>query len=184
MKRKEFLKGACTLGVCSCIGVKLFAQNAETNNADDSKMKDLEWKIDFIHKRFAKLIEIMNKNLDKNKVKSLLQNLGRECANINNNNAHKYKNNLEGFLLDIQKKWVEKVEYNKDKKIIKIYDKKRDKCFCPFVNDKFTSIDFCNCSIGWQKETYESIIGKPVEVTVEESVLRGGERCSFTIKFA
>ena len=35
----------------------------------------------------------------------------------------------------------------------------------------------------WQKETYESIIGKPVEVTIEESVLRGGERCSFTIKF-
>ena len=76
------------------------------------------------------------------------------------------------------------IKQNKNKKIIKIHDKKRETCFCPFVNHKFTSIDFCNCSIGWQKETYESILGKPVEVNIEESVLRGGKRCSFTIKFA
>ena len=33
-------------------------------------------------------------------------------------------------------------------------------------------------------ETYETILGKPVEVTLKESALRGSTRCVFEIRVA
>jgi len=39
----------------------------------------------------------------------------------------------------------------------------------------------CNCTLGWQQEAFSTVIGKPVTAEIEETVLRGGERCSFRI---
>jgi predicted hydrocarbon binding protein len=38
-----------------------------------------------------------------------------------------------------------------------------------------------NCILGWQKAAFSTVLGKPVTVEIEESVLRGGSRCSFRI---
>ena len=38
---------------------------------------------------------------------------------------------------------------------------------------------FCDCSVGWQKEIYESVLGKTVDVVLKESVLRGGKRPNY-----
>jgi predicted hydrocarbon binding protein len=32
------------------------------------------------------------------------------------------------------------------------------------------------------KETFEAVIGRPVDVALVESVKRGGQRCRFTIR--
>ena len=42
--------------------------------------------------------------------------------------------------------------------------------------------DFCNCSKGWQKQTYEIILGQKVDVDINTSILYGDNHCSFTIK--
>jgi predicted hydrocarbon binding protein len=39
----------------------------------------------------------------------------------------------------------------------------------------------CNCSLGWQKHTWETLLQKKVKVELTESVLRGGKRCVFKI---
>ena len=41
--------------------------------------------------------------------------------------------------------------------------------------------EFCDCTLGWQEEAFSTVLGKPVAVVVEESVLRGSSRCSFRI---
>lgn len=40
---------------------------------------------------------------------------------------------------------------------------------------------FCQCSIGWIKELFEAATGRSVNVTLEESVVRGGSRCRFRV---
>jgi hypothetical protein len=52
------------------------------------------------------------------------------------------------------------------------------------VKPGVTPPDFCNCTLGWQKEAYSAILGRPVEAELEESILRGGSRCVFRIRIA
>ena len=83
----------------------------------------------------------------------------------------------------MKKNWAENVEYNKGKKSIRVVGKKAENCYCPLVDKSITPKDFCNCSMGWAKQTYETVFEKPVKVTIEESILFGGERCSHLITF-
>jgi hypothetical protein len=39
------------------------------------------------------------------------------------------------------------------------------------------------CALGWQEAVYSSVIGKPVTAEIEETVLGGGCRCSFRLRF-
>ncbi len=41
---------------------------------------------------------------------------------------------------------------------------------------------YCDCSLGWQGTMFETVFGKPVEVAVVESLLRGGKTCRFEIR--
>lgn len=107
--------------------------------------------------------------------------MGRECAKEGRSEIIKYQGRIGEFLKDIQSKWVEKAEFIKELNVIKIEDKKRDQCFSPFVDMTLMSKDFCNCSIGWQKENYETILEKKVVVRVDTSILRGADHYSFTI---
>jgi predicted hydrocarbon binding protein len=95
----------------------------------------------------------------------------------------KYKNDIRGFLVAIQASngWVEKAEYNEKTGTIRIVDRSKN-CTCPLVEKGLTPSDQCECTLGWQKQTYSAILGKPVEAELEESILRGGSRCVFRIQ--
>ncbi len=88
-----------------------------------------------------------------------------------------------GFLTAIQlpSGWVEKTEYNEATGTIRIFDRSKT-CTCTLVDEKFTPSDQCECILGWQKETYSRILGKPVDAVLEESILRGSTRCVFRIQ--
>jgi predicted ArsR family transcriptional regulator len=180
MKRNEFLKSACKLGMCSCVGVSLLSGKSIADATDDAK-KELEQTMGFIHKRFAKLIEGMNSSVDEGTKTKILEGVGRTCAGEYKDSFLKYKDNLEGFLDNLKKTWADQAEYDKKSKTIRVVGKKQKSCFCPFVNNSMTPKDFCNCSIGFNKESFETVLGKPVDVKIEESILRGGERCTFVI---
>ena len=184
MKRKDFFKNICTYGICSCAAFTVIGHDVTYAGSDDQEqeIKNLEWKLGFIHKRFAKLLGIIDTSLGDNEKGEILEKLGRECAKDFKESALEYKGDIEGYLNEIMKKWVEKAEYNKEEGVIRIFDKKRETCFCPFIDKSFiTSDTMCYCSIGWQKEIYETVTGKPVNVKVTEAILKGGERCSFEI---
>ena len=175
MKRKEFIASACTLGICSCAMVSGGTLLAGTDEKED-------WKLGFMRKRFARLIEILTTTVDQETKIKILENMGRACAKENLAFYEKYKNDPEGYLNEVKQKWAEQTEYNKEARTVRIIGKKTEKCFCPFVDHSVTPKDFCHCSSGYIKETLETVLGKPVEAVIEESKLRGGKRCTHSAK--
>lgn len=182
MDRKEFFKKACTCGFCGCAGMGLFVPSAVKASKGEEPKED--WRIGFIQKRFAKLIDILNSNLDEAQKNDLLGQLGRACSNENVALPVKYKGDVEGYLKEVNTKWVDKYTLDLEKKEIRIWDKPRESCFCPFVDSSLMTDDFCNCSLGWQKQTYENILGHKVNVEINTSILRGGDCCSFIITWS
>lgn len=58
-------------------------------------------------------------------------------------------------------------------------------CLCPMAEaqtPKTLSSTYCLCSVGYVQEMHERSLGKPVNVELVDSVLRGGPRCKFQIK--
>jgi predicted hydrocarbon binding protein len=117
--------------------------------------------------------------LDKDTFIAVLKKLGAKCGD---DFANKYKNDPEGFFTFIKSLWADSVDYDKEKGIIKVNERIRETCNCPFIRGKDAPAILCNCSLGTQKRIYESLFNRPVNIILEKSVLRGDERCSFTIQ--
>jgi predicted ArsR family transcriptional regulator len=177
MERKDFLKNACAYGLCGCVGMSFLTGSSVLANPQSEEKSD--WRIDFMQNRYRDLISILNDTIDKETFIKVLNQLGAKCGEEFANN---YKNNPEGFFAFIKSLWADTVDYDKEKGIIKVNEKIRDTCNCPFVKAKDAPSVLCNCSLGTQKKIYESLFNRPVSVTLEKSVLRGDERCSFTIQ--
>ena len=93
---------------------------------------------------------------------------------------NKYRGNLQGFLEKIKTAWVERTEYDEKTGILRVIGKPAP-CACPLVKMGRTPVEFCDCSRGWTQAAFSTVLGRPVSVEIEESVLRGGSRCSFRI---
>jgi hypothetical protein len=59
-------------------------------------------------------------------------------------------------------------------------------CLCPMVESKPAGLSrtFCQCSVGYVKESFEQRFARPVSVELLDSVLYGGKRCRFKITVA
>jgi hypothetical protein len=57
-------------------------------------------------------------------------------------------------------------------------------CFCPLARaaQGRLPLEYCCCSAGWYRGIYQGIFQRPVEVTVEKSLLNGDAQCRFSIK--
>ena len=187
MQRKEFLK-SCTMGMCSCIAFSNLLPSSikaqEQTEEDNPEVKKLQGQMEFVHKRFATLVDLLNKEMDAEKRSKMFEELGRSCSAEYKDSYIKFENNVQGFLDEIKGKWVEDIQYDKENQTILITGMKVDDCFCPLAKKSVTPSDFCECSKGWQKGVFETISGKKVEATIVESALRGGEHCSFKIQIS
>jgi predicted hydrocarbon binding protein len=174
MDRKDFFKSACGLGICSCVGVGLLSGGKVL--ATESIEND--WKEKFVKYRYAKLIGILDSNLDEETKNKIIERLGNECSN--DGFANNYKNNLDGFFNEIHNRWGENATFDKEKGLIRVETPERD-CVCPLIDSKLISKSVCQCSVGWQAQTYRTILGKEVNAKCVESVIRGSKRCVFEI---
>jgi len=187
MKRSEFMK-TCA-GVCSCgvlgflapLSVSTEGAEGQTTTAP-AEENPLKRQLDGAQERFAKLLSIMGNDLDPAVRLKILQSLGRECAQDYDALLQKYRGDLEGFLAKIRTAWVERAEYDEKTGLLRIIGKPAP-CACPLVKPGRTPAEFCDCTLGWQEAAFATVLGKPVAVEIEESVLRGGTRCSFRITF-
>lgn len=57
-------------------------------------------------------------------------------------------------------------------------------CFCPLARAAKARLplEYCCCSAGWYRGIYQGIFRRPVEVTVEKSLLNGDGQCRFSIR--
>jgi len=186
MKRNEFLK-TCGVGVCGCGLLGLMAPLSSRAEGKDGQttvapadVKQLKEQLDAAHERFAKLVSIMGEDLGGGARDKILARLGHECAQDYKALFQKYRGDLPGFLAKIKTAWVEQVDYNEKNGILRIIGKPGP-CVCPLVKAGRTPADFCNCTLGWQQAAFSTVVGKPVTAEIEETVLRGGKRCSFRI---
>ena len=182
MTRKDFFE-CCAAGTCGCGAMLALASPSAQAAENNSEIDALNRKVDFMRAKFAKLVELIQKTVDEPSRVRLWEALGRDHGKDYRTLAERYKGDVPGFLAEIQKQWVAKAEYDPVAGTIRIVDKS-PVCTCPFVDVKQTPPEFCNCTLGWQKEVYSVVMARPVEASVEESILRGGTRCIFRIRAA
>jgi len=63
----------------------------------------------------------------------------------------------------------------------------RAACFCPVIRemlDRGMPESFCFCGAGWVRQQWEAVLRRPVRVRVLESLLRGDDRCTFSLDLA
>jgi hypothetical protein len=176
--RNEFLK-CCAAGVCSCVAMIL--PEVATAETSTPNIEQLNSQLEASRIRYAKLVDILEESLDEDTRKRIFDSLGRECARqFRNRTYDKYKGDLPGFLRSVEGPdgWAVKTEYDEKVGIIRVFDR-GPHCTCPLVKEGLTSGAQCDCTLGWQRETYSAILGRPVDGALEESILRGGKRCVF-----
>lgn len=187
MKRNEFFR-TCGAGVCGCGVLGLLAplaaraeDTASPAAAVPQEVEQLKQQLDGARERFAKLLAIMGEQLDAATRNKILQSLGSQCSQPYAAFFNKYRGNLQGFLDKIKTAWVERTEYDEKSGILRVIGKPAP-CACPLVKAGRTPVEFCDCSGGWNQAAFSAVLGRPVSIAIEESVLRGGTRCSFRIR--
>jgi len=178
MNRRNFLRD-CTLGACACTAASALAPIA-TIAAESAPPAD-DWRIRFVQSRYVKLIGVLSQRLGEAELAATLQALGRHCAE-GLPQLKKHKGNVDGFIADFGAQYNETITYDRDHGIVTVVGPERTACFCPLVDTHNCPKIVCDCSLGWQKQVYETLLGRPVEVTLKESVVRGGKRCIFEVR--
>jgi hypothetical protein len=174
--RKEFLTRACGLGVCGCAVGLLGASDrlrAEEPAAPDQRLV-------FARYQLAKMVGLMAADKAAEACAGIIEKTGRECAKLGQLGA-RFKGDPEGYFAAIKTNWGTDASWDKKTGIITVAVAEGE-CGCPLVDSKRTPAFWCNCSVGYQKESFEAVFGKPVQAALKESKLSGSKRCVFEVK--
>jgi len=59
-----------------------------------------------------------------------------------------------------------------------------EECGCPLVRAGLVepSPTFCDCSRGWVKAVFETVLGRPMEVGLEQAIGQGDRVCEFVVR--
>lgn len=182
MDRKDFLKKTCGLGMCG--GFFMFS---DTLLAAGGKLQEKQSKEKDAHQKFfeswlIKLMENLEENFTEEDRIKLMEENGRDCAKRGAVQAVKKTANGDfDKMLATLKRWLGEDNIKKNNNNVEVVF---SKCYCHLLEkgpDKLPET-YCYCSQGWIKEIFESVVNKPVQVTINETVKRGGEKCRFTVK--
>jgi predicted hydrocarbon binding protein len=140
----------------------------------------LEWRYNHARSQYFLFLKQVLPLLSTEKKKEIFISAGRNCAK-SLGWADLYKNNPEGFFRHMHEHAGECISFSNDKKTITVVTQNRP-CDCPLMRGQ-CGMDgaYCDCSLGWQMETYETILQKRVSVDLKESCLRGSGKCVFEI---
>jgi len=173
MDRKQFLK-ACTGGLCACAAAAL------PGAAADAPAKPDDWRLGFVKQRWARMLAILSQKMDPPALVSALEDMGSFCASQGDEKIRKFAGNVDGFRDEVQKNPAMSIVRD-GARYTQSYRPGGD-CFCPFNSLAAKTPDvMCNCSVGWAKHNWAIVLGKPVNVALKDSVLRGGKACTFEI---
>jgi hypothetical protein len=173
--RKTFLKTACGLGVCGCVASlvdPIAALAATPEQAPDRQLA-------FARYQVARMVGFMAAGPAAPACADVLEKTGRECAKLGGL-AARFKGDPEGYMATARKAWGTEFQWDKQKGIVTVAVAEGE-CTCPLVDNKRTPAFFCNCSVGYQRESFETVFGRPVQASLKESKLGGSRRCVFEV---
>jgi hypothetical protein len=178
VNRKEFLKTVCGLGACGCVARLVDPQEvlaAAPQQAPDQRLA-------FARYQIAKMAGFMAAGTAAPACAEILQNTGRECAKLGQLGV-KFKGDPEGYMATAKQAWGTDFSWDKEKGVITVAVPEGE-CGCPMVDNKRTPAFFCNCSVGYQKESFAAVFGRPVQASLKESKLGGSKRCVFEVRLS
>ena len=176
MNRKEFLKSVCGLGACGCVASVVGPVEALAATPADVP----DQRLAFARYQVAKMVGFMQAGTSAAASVDVLEKTGRECAKLGGL-AARFKGDPDGYLAAAKAAWGTESQWDKEKRTITLTGTEGP-CGCPLVDNKRTPAFFCNCSIGYQKESFETIFGRPVQGTLKASKLAGSPRCVFEVE--
>jgi hypothetical protein len=185
MERKKFLRVSLCLGALG--GVRQ-ALGEEPKGATPpapatpavAPPNRCEGQAEFGRRLLARFMTDMDAQLDEPRRVALMEARGRSCARLGPIRlAQAHKGNLEAFIEDFGRH-MGPDGLRREGNVVKV---KYPTCYCPLASEikEALSPTYCNCSVGWLKELYETVTGKPVKVEVLETVKRGGQACRFNV---
>jgi len=201
MERSEFFKKFITSGIaCGCaLRIQAGAAFPETSVTARSQANDVETpcneKMEFTHTWIARFMDVIDKNLDVETSKKLMQINGSLCAKgaygeLGETNA-KSTEQIDTIIADWQKflgkENIHRSEstvyfnYVSNPKGLKIAD---GYCLCPMIENGPVTLSptYCQCSVGYVGYMFHKLItGKPVHVELLESLRGGGKSCRFKV---
>ncbi|OIR13627.1 hypothetical protein GALL_54460 [mine drainage metagenome] len=181
MERREFIRTLCSGGLCSCVlGVSTLHASGDEPAA---KAGAEDWRLPFAQERYARLLALMGAKLSPAEQTEVLEDLGRYCAS-RSGMADKFKGNPEGFVDELRRRWQAEVSYERGRGRVEIAFPPSGECACPLLRKGLAPGTACDCSAGWQKQAFEEVFGRPVAVRIVSTVLRGGDRCQFSVMLA
>ncbi|MCU0292880.1 MAG: hypothetical protein MUF10_12960 [Thermoanaerobaculaceae bacterium] len=95
----------------------------------------------------------------------------------------RFKGDPDGYFASIKQAWGTEASWDREKGVITVAVPEGE-CGCPMVDTKRTPAAWCNCSVGYQKEAFETVFGRPVKAALKESKLAGSTRCVFEVTLA
>ncbi len=205
MNRKEFLKKVFNYGTLFLTGSlmkfgKPLVAMAEGEKGGEHTAWKLnpaetpcEKKVDFAKSWVKRFMSVMDKNLDEETRKKIMESCGKECFCAYNGAATWPKKGIETvdqYLQQIGALFGKENAYREGNKIYYNYNQNPNGlkiadgyCLCPLTEDgpEGLSPTYCICSTGYVKEMFDRMMGKPVKVELLESLRRGGKKCRFLI---
>jgi hypothetical protein len=197
MKRRKFIHNCFDCGMAAMI-VGLVSESDSAYGRENEPAKEKESvkekepvKNELAHQmapnHVMKLLKYIEANFDETTRKKIFGQLGYEC--FYSVGASKwiqnYKKEPDKFFEMVnsgKSVYWEKLEYDRENSRIKVISRKFVSCVCAFGQCPDPPKSLCKyCCLRLHKELFETLLGKKVEVKLDDSVLLGGERCCSTI---
>jgi len=128
------------------------------------------------------LIAGLDEHVDEETRAKVLEQCGRQCQSQSfikkARDIYRKSENIDEFLDNFRQ--VYKHLHRDGDEVHIVYPK----CYCSHVNkipSGKLSATYCNCSRGWAQALFEGALGRPVEVIMEESIVKGDKQCKFRI---
>ncbi len=188
MQRREFLKHACGAGLCGCAIAALFTPHSALAT-DESKPTPKpeaatppeDPRSRFAQERYAKLLNALSTRVDAAALSGALAEVGGYCAS-EFKPVTTFAGKPDEFLKFIREKWHGDAEYDAAHGLVTIAFPPMPECPCALARKGVTPGTMCECSLGWQKHVFGIVFGRPVDVKLKGSLLRGAQRCSFEVR--
>jgi hypothetical protein len=181
MERKEFIKKSTMCGVLSflCLALPdklLNSQTIKTNNENAVNNVNRE--------QITRLLDFIDSELDDPIKKEVFGKLGYECFYCTKAVTWIKSMNLTRLIETVNNgnssRW-ERIEYIPENGILKVIGRKAP-CNCAYSQAQKSPKSLCNyCCKNFLKELFGTLFEKKITVTINDSIILGGERCSATI---
>ncbi|HUI30462.1 MAG TPA: DUF6144 family protein, partial [Candidatus Acidoferrales bacterium] len=181
--------GLVSMGSCLVPGAVGAAASSFQNSAPVTPCEEKER---FSQKWVKRFFDVFDKDLDDGKKKEIMKSCGKMCFQGSLGDKKVNPVDIDALIEGINKGTGE-IAAKRDGNVVDFHYVSNPRglrvadgyCLCPLVESgpEGLSGTYCECSVGYVKEMFQTYTGGTVNVELLESLKRGGKSCRFRITF-